>query len=224
MFIRDISGHRSGSITAYVLSVVAIAYALAGLRFGTPWPFAGWFPQGFPWPVLDTLPIRHETDPAAAIAVMLLVPGFLYTRLNLPQRHTIAGQLRRLPRLVAHVTIVTAAGVAIAFAAKHAIAIQAALMLCIWVPLVFVVLVHVLSRRVTRERLPVTRDTPLWVRRGEPLERRRWVRRFQWRVPLTVPDSSFRTTWLEPASTEGDPSGLRASRSEATATVAGGRR
>jgi hypothetical protein len=202
MFIRDISGYRSGSITAYVLSVVAIAYTLASLRFGTLWPFGTLLPMGWRWPLFSELPVVHPTNPAAAITVTLLVPGFLYTRLNLPQRHTIAGQLRRLPRFVAHATIVVAAAVATTFAAAvDPLAIQTSLALCMVIPLASVVLLHLLSPRIPREMLPITADTPLWARRGRSLDPRlRGVLRrgLHWRPRLRAPDSAFRTTSFEP--------------------------
>jgi hypothetical protein len=202
MFVRDISGLRSGSITAYVLSVVAISYTLASMRYGTPWPFGALFPGGLSWPWFAPLTVRHETVSNAAITVMLLVPGFLYTRLNLPQRHTIAGRLRRLPRMVAHLTIGFAAAVAVTFAAaEDEIWIQTSLALCMSVPLLSILVLQALSRRIPREKLPVTEDTPLWVRRGRGPDRRlrrRLAAPLQWRPLMRVPDSSFHTTSIEP--------------------------
>jgi hypothetical protein len=51
------------------------------------------------------------------IAVLLLVPGFLYTRLTLPDPHSVAGHLRALPRLVANGCIAIVALVAAVVAA-----------------------------------------------------------------------------------------------------------
>lgn len=51
-------------------------------------------------------------DPDAVIGVLLLVPGFLYTRLGLTDRRSISGRLRSLPRAVANVCIAVIAAVA----------------------------------------------------------------------------------------------------------------
>jgi hypothetical protein len=57
------------------------------------------------------------TSHEAVVAVLLLVPGFLYTRLNLPQRGTIASRVRLLPRYCAYFTILISAIVASAVSA-----------------------------------------------------------------------------------------------------------
>jgi hypothetical protein len=44
-------------------------------------------------------------DVDAAVAILLLVPGFLYYRLNLPRRHLILGRLQAAPRFTAYVCL-----------------------------------------------------------------------------------------------------------------------
>lgn len=150
IFIQDASGSRPGSVVTYVASVVAIAYLVGALLFSSP----------FPWTGDGGLSSRATID--AVIAVLLLVPGFLYTRLDLPHRNSIIGQLRTLPRLVAHVTI---AGVAV-FASTIAAGasgptIRAALALCVVLPTVAVVSMVVLSSAARTHRA-VARTLPPW--------------------------------------------------------------
>lgn len=74
----------------------------------------------------NLLPYRDKTfagfeaigNRGAVIAVLLLVPGFLYTRLAMPDRHSILGYLRALPRLVASLSVGSMATVAAAVAAE----------------------------------------------------------------------------------------------------------
>ncbi|MFI5589242.1 hypothetical protein ACIA5G_29595 [Amycolatopsis sp. NPDC051758] len=93
--LRDSTPSSPATVFWYALCVAAISYATAAFAVGDWWPY--WGSGGAR---LETI-----TNPGALIAVLLLVPGFLYTRLPLPDRHSIAGQLRALPRLAAHLCI-----------------------------------------------------------------------------------------------------------------------
>lgn len=89
--LRDATGARPGSVMAYALVVAATVYLVGCLLDRSLWPYDG---SGDPPGNAD-----------AVVAVLLLVPGFLYTRLDLPMPHTILGQLRRTSRWLAHLSI-----------------------------------------------------------------------------------------------------------------------
>jgi hypothetical protein len=88
--LRDATGARRGTVAAYGVAVAATIYAIACFLGQTLWPYG----RGI-----------STQNPGAVITVLLLVPGFLYTRLELPARHTILGRLRSLSRQTAHVCI-----------------------------------------------------------------------------------------------------------------------
>lgn len=98
------------------------------------------------------------------IAVLLLVPGFLYTRLGLSERHSIAGHLRALARLVANCCIGVIAVVG---------AVVAAGLTGGWVQLAFatMVVVPLAGAGVLLYRRPAGRRTAELVRLGAP----RWL-------------------------------------------------
>lgn len=95
MVLRDTTSTGPISVFWYALSVAVITYLVACFAGHVAWPY--------PWP--GAQPLRSVANPSALITVLLLVPGFLYTRLALPDRHTVTGYLRTLPRLVAHICI-----------------------------------------------------------------------------------------------------------------------
>jgi hypothetical protein len=204
IFIRDASEQRSGNVAAFVLGVVAVAYLVGCLRVGSIWPFGDPFPYGWRWPWFDPKPVTGTVNGEAMIAVLLLLPGFLYTRLRLPHRHTIADHMRRLPRIIAHIAIAAALGLAAVLAAtENRGAIETALALAIVVPLIAIALVPVASWGVRREFLPLTRDTPAWVRRSRRTRPSRLPRWLLWRPLLRAPDSHFGTDALRPDPTLG---------------------
>jgi hypothetical protein len=106
MILSDTTSEGPRGVAAYAFSIVAIAYLTAALLAKHPWPFAhpGAFVQDF------------ASD--AVVAVLLLVPGFLYSRLSMPGKNTISAQLRSLPRFVARLCITTMAALAVATAAN----------------------------------------------------------------------------------------------------------
>lgn len=192
MFIRDNSGSSATSIIKFVLSVAGISYLIGCLRFGSPFPFFG------------SGGMRGPTEADAIIAVLLLAPGFLYTRLDLPERQSIAGQLRKLPRLLAQVSIGTAAVLAATFAAtENASLIRTALALAVAVPIMSVFLMLVMSRVVKRDMHPITSNLPAWARTGAlKAPDVGWQSRFAgwwWRRRGAVADAAFSTTNVQSA-------------------------
>jgi hypothetical protein len=185
MFIRDTGGSRPGSVIAYVAGVVVVSYVLGSLMFGSPFPYVG---HG----ALE----RSSAD--AIIAVLLLVPGFLYTRLNLPVRRSIAGQLQVLPRFVAQVTIGCAALLAAAIAASQDDRlVRAALALCATVPVAAVLLMLVMSRVTRSDLMLIDANLPSWARTSVSSSiavRARWI----WPVGLLLSDRRLRELYPLP--------------------------
>jgi hypothetical protein len=147
-----VAGPRA--VRLYGVFVAMIGYLAACFLAGSPWPFS---PAG-------VAAFGRIRDPDAVIAVLLLVPGFLYTRLSLPARNSVAGRLQALSRLVANLCIVVVAVAAAAVAAgTSGAAIAVGLGATIAVPL-FGTLALFLHR-------PAAGDTGELVRLGAP----RWL-------------------------------------------------
>ncbi|MET8837212.1 hypothetical protein ABZV78_25305 [Micromonospora sp. NPDC004540] len=89
--LRDATGARPGSVMAYALVVAATVYLVGCLLDRSLWPYDS--------------SAEPPANADAVVAVLLLVPGFLYTRLDLPLRHTILGHLRWASRWLAHLSI-----------------------------------------------------------------------------------------------------------------------
>lgn len=106
MMLRDTTSAGPRSVCIYAIVVAVAGYLLAAFLTDLAWPFGA--------AAGDALSAIADAD--AVIAVLLLVPGFLYTRLTLSDRNSVAGHLRALPRLVANTCIGTVALVATAIA------------------------------------------------------------------------------------------------------------
>lgn len=107
LVLRNAAESTARAVVAYALAVATIAYSIAALIARDPWPYGTAADQR----------LTRLGDQEAIIAVLLLVPGFMYTRLSLPARGSIAGHLRWLPRLVMYVCIVSMAALSAAVAA-----------------------------------------------------------------------------------------------------------
>ncbi|GAA1880306.1 hypothetical protein GCM10009836_72000 [Pseudonocardia ailaonensis] len=126
MQMRDTTSAGPRSVRSYALAVAAAGYLLAAFLADSVWPFG----PG------STAALSRIQDADAVVSVLLLVPGFLYTRLPIAHRHTVAGHLRTLPRLVAAGCIGIVAVVALAIAAGlPGVLIQIAFVAMIVLPL-----------------------------------------------------------------------------------------
>jgi len=170
MLLRDTTAAGPRSVCAYALLVAMVGYVLAALLARLSWPFG---PEARP-------ALGAVADADAVIAVLLLVPGFLYTRLGLSDRRSIAGHLRVLPRAVANACIGVVATVG---------GVVAAGLPGGWVQLAFAVMVVVpLAGAVTlRYRRRTVRETAELVRLGAP----RWLDGAE--VPRVQGDARFFT-------------------------------
>ena len=110
MVLRNKAETSTRTVLVYALAVAGIAYLLACFITKSLWPFAPSYNQKY----------AHIPSPEAMIVILLLVPGFLYTRLELPEHNSVASHLRTVPRLVAYLCIVSTAVLAASVAASTA--------------------------------------------------------------------------------------------------------
>jgi hypothetical protein len=107
LVLRDTTAAGPISVFWYAVGIGAIAYLMAFLLTGSPFPYSGSAAADF----------ARIDNRGSVISVLLLIPGFLYTKLALPDKHSISGYLRALPRLVAQMCVASMAVVAAAIAA-----------------------------------------------------------------------------------------------------------
>lgn len=74
----------------YSVTLAVTAYLMASFLSRTVWPY---------WNIIR-IPDHAIRNAEAVVAVLLVVPGFLYTRLTIPDPHSISGHLRAVPRIV----------------------------------------------------------------------------------------------------------------------------
>lgn len=101
--IVDAGGSRRRSIRWYVSAVLALQVLLALMVMGQ----GSW---GWDWST------NHVTTPDAVAAVLLLVPGYLYARLDLPDWGCVSGKVRALSRVAGMSTLAAAVVLAMAVA------------------------------------------------------------------------------------------------------------
>lgn len=154
-----------GSMAGYAAAVAATVYLLALLITRSPWPYGR----------AATDALGSIGDGQSVITVLLLVPGFLYTRLALPPRRSISAYLRTLSRAIGLLCILCTAALAAAIATRSSGSlIQVFVTIAVAVPLLSIPLL--LGQRALRpSRFPVTRiGAPRWAT-NDPVahERRR---------------------------------------------------
>jgi hypothetical protein len=153
-------------ITRMVIGLALVVLFLGTLLTGGPqWLYSGRI-------VPNSVPAQAD----AVVAVLLLVPGLLIARLDLPSTHSVLGQLRQFQRTIAFASVAVTTGLAIAAGAVHTdhaitrafqagIAVLGLILVCC--------LVEFLARR-ARRRSPVPRSDrlPRWLRATSPRSRR----------------------------------------------------
>lgn len=135
--LREATGAGPRDALLYALALAGIAYLVAAFVSRSIWPYGG--------AILGPTHSINSTD--SVIAVLLVLPGFLYTRLTLPNPHSISGHLRAVPRLVIRICISSMVVVAAAVAATDDA-------LIIRVAFIFGTLVPVLSTALLFRRRP----------------------------------------------------------------------
>ncbi|MEV5963266.1 hypothetical protein AB0L70_15965 [Kribbella sp. NPDC051952] len=109
--ISDATRTGLSIVMLYVAAVLVISYVVASLLARSPLPFV-------PSPSFN-LDGRND----ALVAVLLLVPGFLYSRLDLPPRNSVAARVRRSVRWAAHATMAVTVAQAVVVAAASSAAV-----------------------------------------------------------------------------------------------------
>ena len=142
------------TVLVYAVAVASIAYLLACFITRSFLPFALSYNQKY----------AHVPNPEAVITILLLVPGFLYTRLELPEHNTVASHLRTVPRLVTYICIVSTAVLAASVAASTVGSVtQLVFILGTAVPIVSILLLTRLGYRQKTTPLTLARlGAPPW--------------------------------------------------------------
>ncbi|MCZ2857739.1 hypothetical protein [Blastococcus sp. VKM Ac-2987] len=127
---------------------------------------------------------KKDIQADALVAVLLLVPGILLARLDIPNTNSVLGQLRAVPRNVAYFSVILTSGLAVAVATAWAppphllpwvedhlapyVWVAAALFLC-WL---FSAAEKGQRRRRRNRSIPASADVPWWLRNhtGGPAE------------------------------------------------------
>lgn len=157
LVLTDSSDAGPSGMVWYVAAVATTVYALGVLLTGTLVPFGAHAAAA----------LGAIGDGQSVITVLLLVPGFLYTRLALPPRRSIVGYLRSLSRTIGQVCIVCTAALAAAVATRSdGRLVEVFLAAGVLLPLLSVPLL-LQHRRLNRSRFALTRiGAPRWVRNG----------------------------------------------------------
>jgi hypothetical protein len=109
--LADETPSLAENVRVMVLGLVGVVYMLGLFDSGVwywPWP---WLPASWSPPVFDGF---GQAD--AVIAILLLAPGLLLSRLDLPHPDTALGQLRLFPRHLSYVAVVATAVLGIVIA------------------------------------------------------------------------------------------------------------
>lgn len=182
----------AASVGRLLLAVVALVLGLTVLLGIGPGELWAALPDHWPdWP--DT-PVPSEARPTvdAVATVLLLVPGLLLSRLDIPSHQTVLGRLRLFSRYVAYTAVTVSVGLALTLATRPASesAVPLAVSLFFLVLLVAVVLVDgAIKAYKRRTRVPNKEAIPRWL--IDELRRHRRQRRWRSTVTFsTVRDSS----------------------------------
>ncbi|MDQ3791030.1 MAG: hypothetical protein M3422_27830, partial [Actinomycetota bacterium] len=116
----------------------------------------------------------------AIVTMLLLVPGLLLSRLDIPSNKTVLGQLRTFPRYVAYTSVIIAGALALLVASGRAGSLRVPFLVGMVALLLLFLLVGLdgLGKAVKRRRrVPVNHVSPMWLVdeiRGKRV--RRWKR------------------------------------------------
>jgi hypothetical protein len=105
--LREATGDGPRDALLYAGVLAGTAYLMACFLSRSIWPYGN----------AILVPAHSIRNAEAVIGVLLVVPGFLYTRLTIPDPHSISGHLRAVPRIVVRVCISSMVVVAAAIAA-----------------------------------------------------------------------------------------------------------
>lgn len=109
--LREPTGAGPRDALLYAITLAATAYLMASFLSHSGWPYLN----------ITGIPAHSIRNAEAVVAVLLVVPGFLYTRLTIPDPHSISGHLRAVPRIVVRACITSMLVAAAAIAANSSI-------------------------------------------------------------------------------------------------------
>lgn len=102
----------------------------------------------------------------AIVTMLLLVPGLLLSRLEIPSNKTVLGQLRQFPRYVAYTSVIVAGGLALLVASGRSGSLHWPFLVGMIALLLLFLLVGLdgIGKAVKRRRrVPVNKVTPIWL-------------------------------------------------------------
>jgi hypothetical protein len=157
LVLKDSTKSGPFNVMLYALAVAMVSFVLGWLLVGSPWPYGR----------EATEKLSRIGDGQSVITMLLLVPGFLYTRLSLPPRRTVVGYLGTLPRALGQLSIVAAAAFAASVATQSkGEVVQASLTVAVALP-VLTALVLLGQRSWHESALPLSRiGVPRWAGTG----------------------------------------------------------
>jgi hypothetical protein len=172
----SLASNVSKLLLAVLLLVVGFGAVLEP-DFFAGWPVLGEIGGSFQPNVESDGPISSAD---AIVTMLLLVPGLLLSRLDIPSNKTVLGQLRTFPRYVAYTSVIIAGVLALLVASGRAGSLDGPFLFGIVALVLLFALVGLdgMGKAVKRRRrVPTNRVTPIWLVqqiRGRPV--RRWKR------------------------------------------------
>jgi hypothetical protein len=163
LVLKDSTKSGPLNVMVYALAVAMVSFVLGWLLARSPWPYGH----------AATEALSHIGDGQSVITMLLLVPGFLYTRLSLPPRRTVVGYLGTLPRALGQLSIAAAAAFAATIATQSSgQLVQVSLTVAVGLPVLAALLL--LGQRSWHESaVPLSRlGVPRWVGTGARHQRR----------------------------------------------------
>jgi hypothetical protein len=156
----------ASNVSRLLLAVTALVLAFGAIL--NPRLFAG-------FPLLNGLSGRLAPELAdndtfgsadAVVTVLLLVPGLLLARLDIPSARSVLGRLRLFPRYVAYVAMTIATALALCVATVRATALEVPFEIAIIALGVLILMVFadtVINAVKRRSRVPVNNVSPNWL-------------------------------------------------------------
>lgn len=158
MSMADDPPSLTGSVFRMAGALVGVFYLVCSLIFRDPI----WWTLG-----RQTLSPELENNDAL-VAVLLLVPGLLLSRLDIPSTNTVLGQMRLFPRLCAYASaaVMAIAAMIVAVANRISVPVCMVLLVGLILPFAAAAVSLLLTRLLSARLLPHRTLLPTWIRRA----------------------------------------------------------